>query len=385
MTGSSRELPLILFLFSDTGGGHRSAAEAVIEALRLEYGDRVRTEMIDVLKDFAPRPLNHLPDLYPKMVRLPQAWQLGYHISDGRRRTSFVTVGAWPYVRSSIRRLIAENPSDLIVSVHPLMNETVLRALGNQRPGFVTIVTDLVSTHAFWYSCKVDLCLVPTAEAYQKAIRYGLKPERVRVTGLPVADRFCRPSEGKQALRARYGWPQDRPLILLVGGGEGMGPLEEVANAISDNCPAASLVVITGRNQFLRARLQNQQWPIPAYVYGFVHEMPDFMRAADILVTKAGPGTISEAFIAGLPMVLYSRLPGQEDGNVAYVVLHGAGVWAPSKDEIVTAINEWMMNPERRAEAAAACKRLGRPQAARQIAHILIEQLGISEKMRMEL
>lgn len=385
MTSSLNRLPLILFLFSDTGGGHRSAAEAVIEALHLDYGDQVRTEMVDVFKDFAPRPLNHLPDLYPKMVRLPQAWGLGYHLSDGRRRTRFITTGAWPYVRKSIRRLFAANPSDLIVSVHPLMNGSVLRALGNQHPAFVTMVTDLVTTHAFWYCRNVDLCLVPTAEAYQKALRFGLKPEQVCVTGLPVADRFCKPFEEKNALRSRYGWPEKRPLILLVGGGEGMGPLEEVAYAIAENCPTASLVVITGRNQRLRARLENRHWAIPAYIYGFVHEMPDFMRAADILVTKAGPGTISEAFIAGLPMVLYNRLPGQEDGNVTYVVSQGAGVWAPRKDAMVAAIKEWLMNPEKHARAVAACKRLARPQAAHQIAHILIEQLGISEKMHMEL
>jgi 1,2-diacylglycerol 3-beta-galactosyltransferase len=385
MTSSPDKVPLFLFLFSDTGGGHRSAAEAVIEALRLEYGDQVRTKMVDVFKDFAPGPLNHLPDLYPKMVRLPQAWSLGYHLSDGRRRTGVISRGAWPYVRSSIRRLFDANPSDLIVSVHPLMNGTVLRALGNQHPGFVTIVTDLVTTHSFWYSRNVDLCLVPTDEACQKALRLGLRPEQVRVTGLPVADRFCKPIAEKNTLRARYGWPEERPLILLVGGGEGMGPLEEVAYAISKNCPSASLVVITGRNQHLRSRLEHHQWAIPTFTYGFVHEMPDFMRAADILVTKAGPGTISEAFIAGLPMVLYSRLPGQEDGNVSYVVSQGAGVWAPRKEAMLAAVKEWLMEPDKHAEAVAACKRLARPQAARQIAHILIEQLCISEKMHMEL
>jgi 1,2-diacylglycerol 3-beta-galactosyltransferase len=385
MTSFPRKDPLILFLFSDTGGGHRSAAEAVVEALRLEYGNRVRTEMVDVFKDFAPRPLNHLPDMYPKMVRLPQAWSIGYHLSDGRRRTRFIATSAWPYVRGSIRRLIAANPSDLIVSVHPLMNGTVLRALGNQHPSFVTIVTDLVTTHSFWYCRNVDLCLVPTDEAYRKALRLRLKPEQVRVTGLPVADRFCKPSKDKRALRAGYGWPEEQPLILLAGGGEGMGPIEEVAYAISNNCPTASLVVITGRNHNLRSRMEDHRWEIPTYIYGFVHEMPDFMRAADILVTKAGPGTISEAFIAGLPMVLYSRLPGQEDGNVTYVVSQGAGVWAPREEAIIAAVKEWLMKPEQHAKAVAACKRLARPQAARQIAHILIEQLGITEKMHMEL
>jgi 1,2-diacylglycerol 3-beta-galactosyltransferase len=105
--------------------------------------------------------------------------------------------------------------------------------------------------------------------------------------------------------------------------------------------------------------------------------MPDFMQAADILVTKAGPGTISEALNAGLPMLLYSRLPGQEDGNVTYVVSEGAGLWTPRPEAIVAALRDWLAVPEQRQQAAAACRRLARPMAARQIARILAQQVNV--------
>jgi 1,2-diacylglycerol 3-beta-galactosyltransferase len=105
--------------------------------------------------------------------------------------------------------------------------------------------------------------------------------------------------------------------------------------------------------------------------------MPDYMRAADILVTKAGPGTISEAFISGLPMILYARLPGQEDGNVAYVVSNDAGIWAPSPDKVVNALRGWLASPDERERAAAACLRLARPHASREIARLLAAQVGV--------
>jgi 1,2-diacylglycerol 3-beta-galactosyltransferase len=105
--------------------------------------------------------------------------------------------------------------------------------------------------------------------------------------------------------------------------------------------------------------------------------MPDFMRAADVLVTKAGPGTISEAFIAGLPMVLYARLPGQEDGNVDYVVDNGAGVWAPRPEAVVSVLRNWLRHPDQRQQAAEACLRLARPRAARDIAHALMQQIRV--------
>ncbi len=365
------ESPRILFLYSDTGGGHRSAAEAIIEAIELEYGDTISTEMVDVFKEYAPPPLNKLPDLYPQMVRIPQAWGLGYHLSNGERRTKILNTGAWPYVRRSLRRLIAAHPSDLIVSVHPLVNTAMMRALGNYRPKFFTVVTDLVTAHAFWYSTKVDLCLTPTEAAKRRALECGLSPDKVQVVGLPVADHFCQPVGNKAELRAQYQWPVDRRLILLVGGGEGMGPIEKTALAIAENCPTVALVIVAGRNERLRSRLSTHDWPIPVFTYGFVREMPDFMRAADILVTKAGPGTICEALIAELPMILYSRLPGQEVGNVTYVTEEGAGLWAPTPEEIVAGIRNWLQQPQEYANARAACKRLARPQAARQIAHIL--------------
>jgi 1,2-diacylglycerol 3-beta-galactosyltransferase len=376
MNNLSEPRPRILFLFSDTGGGHRSAAEAIIEAVHLEYGESYSVEMVDVIKQYTPRPLNYLPALYPRIMRFPQAWKLGYRLSNGARRTRLLEWSTWPYLRRRLSNLVAQYPSDLIVSVHPMANGPVLRALGAQRPPFVTVVTDMATTHALWYHRRVNLCLVSSGEALRRGLRFGLTPSQVRLVGLPVAECFSHSTEDKTELRSRYGWPTDRPLILLAGGGEGMGPLEKTARAIAASCPSVALVIVAGRNRRLRLRLESRRWPIPVYVYGYVHPMSDFMRAADILVTKAGPGTISEALIAGLPMVLYSYLPGQEDGNVTFVIANNAGVWAARPKQVPEAINHWLENPQKLSRAAEACKRIARPQAARQIAHILAEQLG---------
>lgn len=377
MITSPKKRPHILFLFSDTGGGHRSAAEAIIEAIQLEFGESISTEMLDIFKTNAPWPLNHFPDWYPQMVRIPQIWGFGYYISNGRRRARVLRNSMWPYVRRAVKQLIANHPSDLIVSVHPVANGAFLHALGSQRPPFITVVTDLVTTHALWYDKRTDLCIVPTETAGKRAIRWSLTPEQVRVIGLPVADRFCQPPRDRFLLRDQLRWPQDLPMIVLIGGGEGMGPLEKTSLSIDSAGLRVGLAIITGRNQKLKQRLEARSWQIPVFVYGFVKNMPDFMGAADILITKAGPGTISEALNAGLPMILYSRLPGQEDGNVTYIVETGAGVWAPTPEEIVTVLRTWIEQPQSRQAAAAISQRLARPQSARKIAHILAQKAGL--------
>lgn len=367
----------VLFLFSDTGGGHRSAAEAIIEALALMYSEEIETDMVDIFKDYAPLPLNYMPGLYPTMVRLPQAWELGFHLSDGQRRSRFIATSSWPYVRRSIRAMVSQHPSDLIVSVHPLAIAPTIRALGDIRPPFITVVTDLVTGHALWFNPKADLCIVPTEPARQRALRFGLKDERIRVVGLPVAQRFCYLVGNKTNLQRQLGWPTNFPVVLLVGGGEGMGPLQQVSEAIAESRLPITLVIVAGRNQKLFSRLETRNWPMPTFVYGFVRQMPEFMRAADILITKAGPGTISEALNAHLPMIFYNRLPGQEEGNVSYVVSQGAGVWAPKTNELVKSLTRWIQQPELRDQAALACSKIARPHAANTIAKILASRMGI--------
>jgi 1,2-diacylglycerol 3-beta-galactosyltransferase len=250
--------------------------------------------------------------------------------------------------------------------------------MGKDRPPFTTIVTDLATAHAFWYDPKADLCLVPTEEAYRRAVKYKVPMERVHITGLPVSDRFCHPVKDRSALREQLSWPQELPMTMLVGGGEGMGPLAETAEAIATSGIRTGLAVVCGRNKKLKERLDSCKWKYPTFIYGFVRNMPDLMGAADVLVTKAGPGTVTEALNAGLPMILYSKLPGQEDGNVTFVTKEGAGVWAPKPQLIVSSLKEWIYDPEKRKQAALTCQRLARPQAAHDIASILASQVGLA-------
>ena len=373
--------PHIVIYFSDTGGGHRSAAEAIIEAVQLEYKNQVTTEMVDFFKDYAPPPFNRAGDIYPYMVKAPQLWGAGFHATDGRAQARLITTTMWPIARQPARALIREHPADLIVTVHPFANSFALRALGKDRPPFITVVTDMVTTHALWFDKRADLILVPTETARENAIKNNMPAEKVRVVGLPVADRYCQPKARKSILRKKLGWPAaGKPIVLMVGGGDGMGPLGKTASEIDASGLNVGLVIVCGRNQRLKASLESQKWKNPTLIYGFTRDMPNFMRAADFIVTKAGPGTIAEALNAELPIILYSKLPGQEDGNVTFVEDEGAGVWAPYPQDVVRTLTRWISHPEERKQVIENCRRAGRPEAARTIAKTIAEMLGLGEK-----
>lgn len=375
------EKPHILFLYSDTGGGHRSAAQAIIEAIHLNYPGCFSTEMVDFFKEYAPPPFDLAPELYPPMARIPELWKAVYRISDGPRRTRFFFDLMWPYFRGHSSRLYSEHPHDLLVSVHPVPVIPHSRTLHPGSPPFITVVTDMVSTHALWFDRRANLILVPTEVARQHGLRYGLHPEQIKVVGLPVAERFCQQVEDRRLIRTRLGWPDNLSVILLIAGGDGMGPIDKVARAISRAHLNAALVIVTGRNEKLKNQLEAEEWSMPTFIYGFVQEMPDFMRCADILLTKAGPGTISEAFISGLPMILYSRMPGQEDGNVSYVVHEGAGVWAPEPEQIIEVLHDWLDHPDELVKFSWNCHRLAKPDASQRIAQAIAEQLGVTKEL----
>lgn len=373
MISQNNKKPHVLFLFSDTGGGHRSAARSIIEALNIYFPGQVTTEMLDFFVEYAPPPFDMAVTTYASMAQVPDLWELGYKLSNGKYRSKLVQEVLWPYTRKAAENLVKEHPCDLFISVHPIINTPILRTLGKDHKPYIIVITDMVTTHAFWYNNNATLTLSPTVEAKQRGVDIGMDPERIEVVGQPIADKFRHPPLPKEVMREQLGWAHDRPVILLVGGGEGMGPIEETVRAVDQAGLNVMLAIIAGRNETLKESLETANLQTEHKVYGFVDNIPDLMNAADMIVTKAGPGTISEAFIAGLPIVLYSRMPGQEEGNVDYVVDKGAGVWAPSPDQVVTTLRYWVNNPKVRQKVAATSKRLARPDASLNIAKRIIE------------
>ncbi len=358
---------------SDTGGGHRAAAEAIRDALKQRHGYQVSVDLVDVFRSYTPFPFKYAPELYPWWIKNGKLlWRVSYRMTNRRSQVRLLTGSFGGAIRRGLRRLLTLEPgADVIVCVHPLFSApsmSVLRKLPS-RPPFITVITDLVSTHAFWYDRRVDRLLVPTQPAYDHGIKLGMKPEQMRITGLPVHPSFAAGLIDKAQARAKLGWDPALPAILLVGGGAGMGPLFRIAQRINRLDAKCQLAIVAGRNQKLRMRLEEGSWNQPTHIYPFVTNMPELMGAADLLVTKAGPATISEACMAGLPMILSDAIPGQEEGNVSYITAHTAGVYAPGPARVARAIKSWLaQGPDFLRDRAANARELARPDAVWEIA-----------------
>jgi 1,2-diacylglycerol 3-beta-galactosyltransferase len=205
-----------------------------------------------------------------------------------------------------------------------------------------------------------------------------MAPEKVRVTGLPIDPRFEElGGANKGELRRSWGLSGDRPLALVMGGGEGAGKLYDLVSALDRARVPAALAVVAGRNRALRRRLEEKDWEIEVRVLGFVQEMPELMGASDIILTKAGPATLWEAMTAGLPIIMTGYVPGQEEGNADFVQGAGAGCLVRDPGKVAESLLAWFRpEDDTLARMAHNSRALARPQAALEIADLLADLVG---------
>ena len=369
-------VPRIIFLFSDTGGGHRASANAVASAMEAAYPGRFEVDMIDPFVAGSRPFLRWLVYRYNWVIKhMPRTYGLLFHTTDNRVMIKAAVRTLGRQLRPGIKRGVGDQPPAGIVSFHPLTNHVTVETLDqlNLDIPFVTVITDMTEVHRFWMTRKADVVVVPSAEARQLCISKGLDPRRVHVAGLPVSPRFTGPLHGveKKQLCERLGLA-DETTLLLVSGGEGSGRLAAQARALDRAGLGLQLLIVCGRNEKLRKKLEAESWRDNVHVYGFVENMPELMQASDAIVTKAGPGTISEALISGLPIFLTGYVPGQEVGNVKFVTGQGVGYYASRVRKLVKLVRKCLVEDHEafdrmqgRAEA------VGRGDAAAEIAQLI--------------
>ncbi len=361
----------IVLLYADTGGGHRATAQAIAAALHELRGSDAGVELVNATP-YMPMPYNLAERVYPFAIAHTR---LGYaafwHITNNRSYTLAARASMEISGRRSITRFFAEHPADVYVSCHPLVNQMLPGVASQMFPNtpFLAVVSDMVTVHALFWSEHITHITVPTQQARALAIRRGINADRISVTGQPVLPDFAERVERAHGRRDELGLDPNAFTVLLMGGGDGMGRLTQTAYALANSGLPIQLVVLCGRNEQARIDLS----AAGIHAVGFTNRVPEYMGAADMLVTKAGPGAICEAFVAGLPIALYDAVPGQESGNVDLVTTSGAGTWCPQPHEVVTQVERWLHDPGARYAAACASRAQAQPDAALNVAHIILQ------------
>ena len=394
----------VLMLISDTGGGHRASANALDQMMQELRADEDDTDVrvVDIWTECGAWPHNKMAAGYPWLCRHPWSWRAMYFASklfelpwsiETRLRCG-----------NRFREYIQEYDPDLVVSLHPLCQNlplTVMKNLGmhgrrarGRKVPFAVVCTDLGGAHPSWFKREVDACFVPSDAVRRVAKQRGVDDAKIFQHGLPVRADFWRATPAHAKPNAErfdeLGLTPRRKTVLVVGGGDGVGSLDEIVGATAERlaaeCPGkAQVVALCGKNAKLRAELEERvasgAWDgVDVAVRGFTSEISAYMEVADVLVTKAGPGTIAEAATRALPTMLSSYLPGQEAGNVPFVLQRGFGDFARQPTRIAETVSDWLQDDGKLHQMRQNARAAATPHATRRIAMDLLKLLDEPRK-----
>ena len=346
----------ILILSASIGSGHTKAAQALQKVL----GDSAQVvdfmaKEISLLnwltKKFYLAALRFIPDLYDRI----------YKFADGRKVGVSARFLSSALMYLPFARLLNEFRPDVVICTHPFPEAAAslwkfLHAKSAKNFLLAAVLTDY-SLHEIWIFSEVDAYFVATEEMKIELATHCRAGQKIFATGIPIDEKFSRAEKLPDATRTT---------ILIMGGGLGLGSIEETLSELDKIKSPLKILVVAGQNEKLLARLRRAKLSHPMEIFGYVSDVDKLMAAADLLITKPGALTMTEAFAAGLPLILHAPIPGPEFKNAEYAVAHGAAISVGDK-KISAVVEELLKNPARLAEMKFNAKKLSRPFAAAEI------------------
>jgi processive 1,2-diacylglycerol beta-glucosyltransferase len=369
----------VLILSVSAGAGHVRAAQALKKAFLMEDNSLV-VESQDVL-DLTNKLFRHLySKAYIDLVNAaPEFMGFLYDRTDrpsrsGKNRRDKLRLAFDRLNTQKFVKYLKRFQPDMIVNTHFLPAEIVSNLKERQEvniPQFV-VVTDF-EVHRIWLYNRVEQYFVAAEEAKRQLIKLGVPDAQIRVSGIPIDPIFLE-NKDRTALVRKFGLSGDRKTLLILCGGFGVGPVDAIVGSLFEIRQPIQLVVVAGKNAELKARLDNlaASTPMPVQVLGFTTEIDELMQVADLVITKPGGLTTSEALAKQLVMVIVNPIPGQESRNSDFLLENGAAIKANNLSTIGYKIERLLADPERLDRMRQNIRRLHRPEAALEIARTLL-------------
>ena len=374
--------PRILVLSAAVGAGHLRAAEAVELALR-EMVPNATVRNLDVLEMTNRLFQRVYGQFYLDLVnKVPHALGYFYDLLDKpqspRQRRDKLRFYLEKLNLKAFTKFLQSEPWDLVINTHFLPAE-IIASLRKQNAidlPQVTATTDF-ETHRLWFNQPCDRYFTATPEGALYLQHWGVPAADTFTTGIPIHPVFSTPKDRKTCV-AKHGLAEDRPIVLQLSGGFGVGPIEKLFHALLSVEQPIQLVTITGRNEKLKDALDKIKTPDrhKVKVMGFTKEIDELMQAADLVVSKPGGLTTSEVLARGAVMVIVNPIPGQESRNSDYLLESGAAIKANNIATLGFKVNALLKDAARLEQLRANVRRIARPRAAFDVVEKSLELLN---------
>ncbi|MBM3245854.1 MAG: hypothetical protein FJZ13_00790 [Candidatus Omnitrophica bacterium] len=359
----------IFILYTSAGSGHFKAAQALYDYFK-NNNPHLEIRLIDILENSLRPFRNAYTSSYAFMVSYVQVfWAIGYYV------THFIILRPVVMgIRFIINRintfkfsgfLAKENP-DIIICTHflPVEVATHLKRRRKINSRLFTVVTDF-GIHPFWLSKFTDIYIVASNFTRQQLVRRGIKESRVKVTGIPIEQKFSRQFP-RGALLRKFNL-EDRFTVLIVTGSFGIGPIDRIVDLLRRD---VQVLVVSARNKALFDRLRRKNYP-GVSVFGFVDNIEELMAISDLIITKPGGLTISEVLAMELVPIFISAIPGQEAANIEILKGYGIGLCAKDNKEVKELVLDYKEHPEKLNKIKENMRRIKKPDALREIYNVV--------------
>jgi UDP-N-acetylglucosamine:LPS N-acetylglucosamine transferase len=334
--------PRLLVLSASIGAGHVKAGEGLCQAYTECFNGEARH--VDFLRYATPRFSRWVEEAYYIMTKhTPSVYKLMYQMADhpfSPAKKSEVLIGLKKY-----RDLVREFRPHAIISTHFFPAAIVSYMYPRFQVPNGVVLTDYVSHH-IWVNPNTQLFFVAHEGMVDELKQLGVDEAKIRVTGIPIRPVFTQ-ELNRFDLKQKIGLDSNKPTLLVMSGGNAIGPLAEVLKVLGRFGEYFQILVITGHNQksFLQLQEMFREMHMNGKVLGYVDNIHEYMAAADLLISKAGGLTVTEAITIGLPLAIIQPTPGQEDGNTEFLTKAGLGVYLRSVRELENFIIELLTSP----------------------------------------
>jgi processive 1,2-diacylglycerol beta-glucosyltransferase len=367
---------IIAFYISDAGG-HNKAAENIREAF--EYKDpKVKVLKINALGYFYPRGEKVVDFTYLAIIKhFPQIWKTIYDRRDVIRSLTPVQKFFNKIAFRKLSKLIKDFRPDCFIATQAFpcgVTGDFKEKFGCKIP-LIAVVTDYYP-HRFWIHDAINKYTVASLEAKKLLVRQGVPEEKIKILGIPISVKFLT-SYPRKAIAHELGVSGSLPAVLLMGGGLGIGPIKKIAKEL-DRLPFNfQTIVICGRNKrlykwFVRNKRKFKKAIYPFGYVEFVHKLMDF---CDIIITKPGGVTVSEALSKGMAIVITTPIPGQEERNVKYLLKKGVIVKGEESGSVSEAVSSFLSDKKKMYVYKERAKEISRIDSSLRIVDLILEEI----------
>lgn len=368
----------IFVIYASAGAGHMKAAEAVYKAIK-KINPTADTRLLDSLDYTTPMYKKSYPATYLfAITKTPTLWGFFYYFFDVPGISYLISKGRriinWMNCQAFENFILQEKP-DVVVSTHFLATEIIgnLKKMGRYDGRIVTIVTDY-GLHSFWVHKFNDEYIVASEDTKQDLAQRGIPKDRIYSLGIPVDEAFSK-KQDKAIVRRNLGIREDLFTILIVSGGFGVGPIHGLVKELGNLDIPIQLIVVCGKNPKLVEDVTKEQKELknPMKIYGFATNMPELMNASDLIITKSGGLSTSEAMAMGLAMLIIKPVIGQETKNCGFLLKHDAAIRMDRVEEVKNIVLDLFNSKDKLEMMRKNISEIARPNSSADIANFVLK------------